>query len=70
MSVEFMANVQIKSNFSQFYLCINDYLFGTKSFKQQNEIIEDNIIDRDVPKPFNILSAYLITAATTNPPIA
>jgi hypothetical protein len=41
-----------------------------KSSKMKYEIIEDNIIDKDVAKPFKILSAYLITTATTMPPKA
>ena len=46
------------------------YLVGTKSSSQKKEITVDTRIDSDEANPLRMLSAYLITAATTNPPTA
>jgi len=45
-------------------------VFGTKSLRKKYETTDDSIIDIEVANPFRILSAYLITAAITNPPSA
>jgi hypothetical protein len=46
------------------------YMLGSKSCKRKNESIDEVIIDIAVANPFKILSAYLMTAATINPPTA
>ncbi len=46
------------------------HMLGEKSFNKKNEIKEDITIDTAVAKPFMMLSAYFITAATTSPPKA
>jgi hypothetical protein len=46
------------------------YKDGEKSFKTKYETNDESRIEREVAKPFIILSAYLITAAMIKPPIA
>jgi len=45
-------------------------VFGIKSCRKKYETIDDRIIEIEVANPLRILSAYLITAAITNPPNA
>jgi len=42
----------------------------SKSWNTTNENKHDKMIEMDVAKPFKILSAYLMTAATSKPPDA
>jgi hypothetical protein len=46
------------------------YLVGWKSLRKKYEMTEERTMDRAAAKPFKMLSAYLMTAATTNPPSA
>ncbi len=41
-----------------------------KSCRKKYETTDDKMIEIEVAKPLRILSAYLITAAITNPPNA
>lgn len=45
------------------------YVDGMK-LRRKYENMADRIIDNDAAKPFNILSAYFMTIAMTNPPNA
>lgn len=44
------------------------YLVGLKSSNTKYEINVEMMMDREVANPLRMLSAYLITIATTNPP--
>lgn len=49
-------------------MCV--YLVGLKSFNRKYEMTADMMMDREVANPLRMLSAYLMTTATTNPPRA
>lgn len=46
------------------------YLVGLKSFSRKYEINVETMMDREVANPLRMLSAYLMTTATTKPPRA
>lgn len=46
------------------------YLLGSKSCSQKYDMRVDRMMESDVAKPLRMLSAYLMTAAMTRPPIA
>ena len=43
---------------------------GERSSKSSQDTRPDTMMDTEVAKPFRMLSAYLMVAATTNPPKA
>lgn len=49
---------------------IKFYHEGSKSFRTKKDTIEDSTIEREVAKPFRMLSAYFITKETIIPPSA
>lgn len=46
------------------------YLVGLKSSNTKYEMRAEMMMDREVAKPLRMLSAYLMTMATTKPPTA
>lgn len=46
------------------------YLVGLKSSNTKYEMRAEMMMDREVAKPLRMLSAYLMTMATTKPPRA
>lgn len=50
------------------HVCV--YPVGLKSFNRKYEMSVDTMMDTEVANPLRMLSAYLMTAAMTNPPRA
>ena len=50
--------------------CVCVYPVGLKSSNRKYEMTADVMMDTEVANPLRMLSAYLMTTATTNPPRA